>query len=71
MSEGLGNLCCIAYRPMAFPNSAKEDWVESPIKLHFQAVAKWRKGSMRAVGQAYQKEINHFGPWRAQVSESG
>lgn len=25
---------------------------------------------MRAVGQAYQKEIKHFGPWRIQVSES-
>lgn len=26
---------------------------------------------MRAVGQAYQKEIKHFGPWRVEISESG
>ena len=44
--------------------------MESPRKLHFQAIAYWRKDAMSAVGQAYQQEIKHFGPWRVQWSDS-
>lgn len=45
---------------MTFTHSPKEDWVESPRELHFfQAIVYWREDAMRAVGQAYQKEIKH------------